>query len=89
MAGSTGPILAAGAITAFNAVIIHDKPLETQIPTAVGTAIAAAGLALIGRALPGAATAFAWLVLVAVLFTRIDPLVPSPLESVADWYNGK
>lgn len=88
MAASTGPIIAAGMVTAFNAIIIHDRPAGGQFPTAVGTAIAAAGLALLEHAMPTTARALAWTVLITVLFVRLDPRVPAPLESAADWYRG-
>lgn len=88
MAQSTGPILAVGAVTIFNSVIIHDKPITSQVRTVVGTGIAAATLALMENAVPRAATALAWLALVAVLFVRLDPGVPAPAESFADWYEG-
>lgn len=89
MAKSTGPILAAGAITLFNDVIVHGKPFdqnEWRIP--VGTAIAAGGLVLIEKVSQPLATGIAWIALVSVLLTRMKADVPSPAESFVSWYNG-
>lgn len=87
MAGSTGPILAAGGLVAFNAIVVNSKPPASQARVVVGTAIAAGGLALAENAAPRAAVAFAWLVLVTVLFVRVDPATPAPLESFNTWWN--
>jgi len=89
MSGSLGPIAAATAIVVANAVVVHDKTLTSQTRVVVGGAIAAAGLTLAERALPGTARAVAWLTLVTVLLVRTDPAVPSPAESFKDWYNAK
>lgn len=86
MSASTGPIVAAGMITVGNAWLVQDKPLSTQSRVVVGTLIAAAGLNLWEHAMPRTAAAVAWLALVAVLMVRVDPLVPSPLESFAEWF---
>jgi hypothetical protein len=89
MAASTGPIAAATGIVAGTAILVHDKPPISQARVIVGGAIAAAGLALLEHALPGVALALAWTVLVAVLFVRVDPATPAPLESINTWINGK
>lgn len=88
MSQSTGPILAAGAVSLFNAVIVAGKPFDEQtwrIP--VGTAIAAGGLALLEHVSEPLAVGIAWIALVTVLFTRTVPGVPSPAESFNTWYN--
>lgn len=87
MSASTGPIVAAGAITVFNAVIVNERPLPTQARVIVGTAIAAGGLFLLETAVPRAAVAVSWLALAAVLLVRVDPATPSPAESFAAWWN--
>lgn len=86
MAGSTGPILAAGAVVVFNGVIIHAQPPTDHARTAVATLIAAGGLSLLERPFPQLAVALAWLVFVGTLMVRVDPRTPSPIESFAQWY---
>ena len=87
MSASTGPLLAAGGIVIFNAVIVQTRPLPTQTRVAVGTVIAAAGFSVFERIMPATATAAAWLVLAATLLVRVDPATPSPIESFFAWYN--
>lgn len=87
MSASTGPILAAGGITLFNAVIINNQSVQTQAKVIVGTGIAAMGLALIEHASYGLAVGLAWLTLITTLFVRVTPNVPAPLESFTKWYN--
>lgn len=83
---STGPILAAGGIVLFNEVIVqgHDPGPKTT-RTAVATLIAAAGLTLAEKALPGVAVALAWLALIGVIFVRVDQATPAPVEAFATW----
>lgn len=95
MSQTTGPILAAGGVVWFNAVIVQGGRVNSEvqggaIPTSVliGTGIAAMGLSLWEHAMPATATAFSWLILLTVLLVRVDPAVPSPLESFAQWYQG-
>jgi hypothetical protein len=78
----------AGLIVAGNAIIIQDQTPKSQRRVAIGTAIAAAGLALAENAFPRTAVAFSWLVLLTVLLVRVDPLTPAPLESFQTWYQG-
>lgn len=89
MSASTGPVLAAGGIVIFNAVIINNRSPKSQTGVAVAALIAAAGLNLWERAMPRTATAVSWLVLVATLLVRVEPNTPSPVESFGRWYNGK
>lgn len=90
MAKSTGPILATGAVAIFNRVILAEKPIDTQtLRILVGTGIAAAGLALLENASTELAVGIAWVSLVSVLFVRLDPNTPAPMEAFADWYNKK
>lgn len=67
MADSTGPILAAGAITAANSVLGNGRPWTTAIPTGVATAVAAALLALLERASHPLAVGIAWIALITSL----------------------
>lgn len=86
MGASTGPVLAAVAVVVGNAVIIHDQTWASQARTVVGGAVVAGGLSLMEKPFPAASTAFAWLVLASVLLVRVNPNVPSPLESFAAWW---
>jgi hypothetical protein len=87
MGASTGVVFAIGGITLFNDVIINRKPIEQDVRVIVGTAIAAAGLALLERVSPRLAVGVAWVGLVTVLFVRVDPNVPTPVESFSAWYD--
>lgn len=88
MARSTGPILAVGAVTLVNTVVIHGQPMDWRIPIATG--FAAGALALIERGWETGAVGLAWLALVTVLFARVRPDVPSPVESFAQfWESGE
>lgn len=82
MAASTGPIVVAGAIVVGNAVVVHERPPIELTSVAVGTLIAAGGLALWEQAMPRTATAIAWLALLSVLLVRVRPDVPAPVESL-------
>lgn len=86
MSASTGPVLAAVGAVIGNAVVIHDKTWASQSRVVVGGAVVAVGLSVMERALPGAAKAFGWLILASVLLVRVNPDVPSPIESFAQWW---
>lgn len=79
MAQSTGPILAIGAITVANNVIANNKPMDWRVPIATG--IAAAMFALAEKGWREGSVMLAYVGLVTVLFVRIDPSVPAPVES--------
>lgn len=87
MSASTGPVVAAGAITLFNQTIVNGQGLNMRIP--VGTAIAAGGLFLVEKISEELAVGMAWLILVGVLFVRMKPNEPSPIENFNNWYNAK
>lgn len=80
MSRSTGPILAIGGITVANQVLFNNQPMDWRVP--VATAITAGGFALLEKAWDTGAVALAWLALVTLLLTRIDPNTPSPVESL-------
>jgi hypothetical protein len=80
---STGPILAIGAITVGNQVLLNGKSLNWKIPVATG--IAAGMFALAEKGWEDGAVALAWLALVTVIFARVDPNVPAPAESLQKW----
>lgn len=81
---TTGPILAIGAITVANASLLHGKPIDYRVPIATG--IAAGAFALAEKAYEPLAVGLAWVALVAVLFVRLTPGVPSPIESLNSWW---
>lgn len=89
MARSTGPILAAGSLTLFNDVIVHQRSISQDSRVIVATAVAAGGLALLEHVSEQLAVGISWLALVTVLLVRVDPKTPAPLESFATWWNGK
>jgi hypothetical protein len=80
-------VLAAGAITLFNQSIINGQGVNFRIP--VGAGIAAGGLFLLEKVSEDMAVGFAWLILVGVLFVRMNPGEPSPIENFNNWYNAK
>lgn len=87
MSRSTGVILAVGAISLGNAVIVNEQPINWRIPIATG--IAAGMLSLIEKASEPLAVGIAYIALVTVLFVRVQPNVPSPVESFNTWWNKK
>jgi hypothetical protein len=80
MAKSTGPALMIGGITMFNDVILNNQAFNWHIPVATG--IVALGLAGLEHLSPELAVGLAWTALVAILFTRVNPAVPAPAESM-------
>lgn len=87
MARTTGPIIIMGTITTANAVIVHNQPFSLGIPAAtLGAAVVFAGLEKIDA---DVAVALAYTALIAVLLTRVNPKVPSPVESFNSWLEGK
>ncbi|MGW2795177.1 hypothetical protein ACWC9H_35370 [Streptomyces sp. NPDC001251] len=85
MSATTGPMLAVGAITVANQSIFHDEPVDWRVPIAAG--FAAMGFSLFERSMPDLARVLAWGTVAAVLLTRTNPKVPSPVESFLDWWN--
>lgn len=86
MSATTGPVLAAGAITVANLVVFNDKPMDWRIP--VATTMLAGGFYLVERLVGDTAEVLAWGLLVTTLIARIDPDVPSPAESAVRWWDG-
>lgn len=81
---TTGPVLAIGGITLANNVLFNGKEFDWRVPVATG--IAAGAFALAEKAWPDGATALAWMALVTILITRVDPKVPSPVETLNNWW---
>lgn len=90
MAGSTGPILAIGAITVANQSLVNSNPIDWRVP--IGAGLAALAFGALESAAPsysGIITKVAWIAVVTALFARTKAGVPSPMESFANWYNAK
>lgn len=85
MAETTGVVLAIGGITLANASVFHSKPVDWRIP--VATALAAAAFAGAEKLWADGARMLAYTALVAVCLSRVDPSVPSPVESALEWWN--
>jgi hypothetical protein len=85
MASSLGPILAIGGITLANRSVIHSEPIDWRIPIATGIAaiVFSGAESMIGTDIP---RGIAMVALVAVVFTRMDPNVPAPAESLLAWW---
>lgn len=84
MARSVGPILAVGGITMANQSLLNNKPLDWRVP--VATAIAAGAFALMEKGWEDGAVALAYLSLLSVLFVRLEPNTPAPVESALKWW---
>lgn len=84
MSATTGPVLAIGAITMANRSLLHDKPVDWRIPVATG--LAAVLFSGAERVWADGARMLAYTALVAVCLSRIDPDVPSPVESALQWW---
>lgn len=84
MSQTTGPILALGAVTVVNRTVFNSQPMDWRIPIATGLLMVGGNLA--EKAAPQVATVLAWTALLSVLLTRIDPKVPSPVESAYTWW---
>ena len=74
-----------GAITVANNVVFHDQPMDWRVPIATG--FLAIGFSLAERVWPQGAEIFAWTGLLTVLLARVNPKIPSPVESAVAWYN--
>lgn len=84
MSATTGPILATGALTIVNRTVFNGQSLDWRIPIATG--LAAIGFGLFEKAAPQVAVVLAWTTFLTVLLTRLDPTVPSPIESANNWW---
>ena len=84
MSKTTGPILALGAVTVANRTVFNHKAMDWRIPIATG--LLAIGGSLVEKAAGDLAEVLAWTALLATLVTRLDPSVPSPVESALAWW---
>jgi len=80
-------MLATGVVTVVNQTVFNDKPMDWRVPLATG--LAAVGITLFERIWADGAVILAWSSLVTVLVTRVQPNVPSPVESAMTWWNRK
>jgi len=85
MAQTTGPVLAIGGITLFNQTVLNNKPIDWRVPIATG--FLAGAFALFEKGNAGLAKGVAWVALLTVLLARVDPKVPSPVESMLKYWN--
>lgn len=86
MAGSTGPLLAAGAITWSNQILLSDETPDIFVTTArigVATGLLAAMFYGLEKFTGDLAVALAWTTLVTTLIVRFNNK-PTPLERVLD-----
>lgn len=84
MSATTGPILATGALTIVNRAVFNNQPIDWRVPIATG--LATIGFSLFERVSPEIAKILAWTTFLTVLLTRLDPKVPSPVESATNWW---
>lgn len=84
MSRALGPILATGAVTVVNQTVFHDQPMDWRVPIATG--LAGIGFTLVERIAPDIAVVLAWTAFATVMLTRVDPRVPSPVESAVTWW---
>jgi hypothetical protein len=79
---STGPILAAGAISLANHSLLNSEPINWKIPVATG--IAAIMVGGIEKIWPEGGLAMGAMLLVAVLFVPVGNK-PSPIENLVSF----
>ncbi len=83
MAKTTGVVIAIGGITMFNQSIVNNQPVDLRVP--VATAIAAGFFALAEKGWEKGAVTLSYVALITILFSRVDPKTPAPLESLNTW----
>lgn len=89
MAQTTGPILAIGGITLANKSLLKDPPDPFDWRIAIATGVSAGMFALLERGWQRGAVALSYLALVTILFVRVDPKTPAPMENLNRWLNKK
>lgn len=85
MADSTGPMLAVGGVTFVNSTVLNGGPPDFR--ALIGAGFAAGALALVERASRDVAVGVAWIALVTVVFVRVTPGVPAPVETLLRYWN--
>jgi hypothetical protein len=89
MAQSTGPILAIGGITLANKSLLKKPPDPFDWRIAVATGVSAGLFALLEKGWQRGAVSLAYLALVTILFVRVDPKTPAPMENLNDWLRNR
>lgn len=89
MAQTTGPILAIGGITLANKSLLSDPPQPFDWKIAIATGVSAGMFALLERGWQRGAVALSYLALVTILFVRVDPKTPAPMENLNRWLSKK
>lgn len=84
MSQTAGPIIAVGAITVVNRTVFNGKDMDWR--PVVATGLAALAFAGAEQLWAAGARMLAYTALVAVCLTRIEPDVPSPVESALLWW---
>lgn len=84
MSRTIGPILATGTLTVVNRTVFNGQPMDWRVPIATG--LAAVGFSLFEKVTPELAIILAWTTFLTVFLTRLDPSVPSPVESANAWW---
>jgi hypothetical protein len=74
-----------GGITIANTTVFNGQPMDWRVPIATG--LAAVGFSLAEKAWPQGAEILAWSAFLTVILTRVNPKVPSPVESAVAWFN--
>lgn len=90
MAGTTGPIVAAGALTWANRSLFGDDSefdLDFTARVVVGTAVAAAMFYGLEKITDDGAVALAYLVLVGVIFVPVAGSTETPATRVANLFD--
>lgn len=87
MARSTGPVLAIGAITLGNVLILDEGPPDWNVGmrVVVASGIVAGGLAVLERGAPDLAVALAWAAFVTMMIVRVEGR-PSVTERLLTWW---
>lgn len=91
MARSTGPMLAAGAITWANQTLLANDAsfdLTKTARVAVATGLGVGILSVVEKGAPEIAVGLAYVLLITVLLVRVDRNTPTPLERALNLVGG-
>lgn len=88
MATSTGPVVAAAAVTLGNTLLLDDGPPDWNMSmrVVVAAGIVGAGLAALEGAAPALARGLAWTALATIMLVKVGDR-PSPSERLLTWWN--
>jgi hypothetical protein len=91
MARSTGPMLAAGAVTWANQTLLAPGAgfdLTKTARVAVATGLGVGILSVVEKGAPEIAVSLAYALLITVLLVRVDRNTPTPLERALNLVGG-